>query len=236
MQESQRNWITQYPVEAGTPGNPDAGAIIQAIAAILHVEMFDHSSGKELDPNNELYYFSEEKYIEERPEEFDEKRKEKLRTPPTQEDMAEYLQALYDCAKFSPECVVFCLIYLHRLMCETGMRLHPMNWRPLILCAILVAQKVWDDKYLTNGEFSLIYPFFVTEEINKLERKFLELIKYNVMVKAALYTKYYFELREVFKKEDEFKLQQLEGAVATAFDERASRFRERYHGATKIAT
>lgn len=39
----------------------------------------------------------------------------------------------------------------------------------------------------------------MNEEINNLEKKFLELIQYNVTVKANLYAKYYFELRALFK-------------------------------------
>jgi len=62
-----------------------------------------------------------------------------------------------------------------------------------------VAQKVWDDRYLSNADFAFIYPFFITEEINRLEKKFLELIQYNVTVKSNLYVKYYFELRVLFK-------------------------------------
>lgn len=65
--------------------------------------------------------------------------------------------------------------------------------------ALLVAQKVWDDRYLSNADFAYIYPFFTTDEINKLEQKFLELLQYNVIVKSALYAKYYFELRVLFK-------------------------------------
>ena len=70
-----------------------------------------------------------------------------------------------------------------------------------------MAQKVWDDRYLSNADFAFIYPFFITEEINRLERKFLELIQYNVTVKSNLYAKYYFELRALFKySEKEFPL------------------------------
>ena len=64
----------------------------------------------------------------------------------------------------------------------------------MTLCSLLVAQKVWDDRYLSNADFAFIYPFFVTSEINKLEKKFLELIQYNVTVRSNLYAKYYFEL------------------------------------------
>ena len=78
----------------------------------------------------------------------------------------------------SPECCVICLIYINRLIAFTSNPLHPTNWRPLVLCSLLVAQKVWDDRYLSNADFAFIYPFFTTEEVNKLEQKFLELIQY----------------------------------------------------------
>jgi hypothetical protein len=106
-----------------------------------------------------------------------------------------------------PECCIICLVYVNRLISFTDLPLQPTNWRPLVLCSLLVAQKVWDDRYLSNADFAFIYPFFVTEEINKLEMKFLELIQYNVTVKSALYAKYYFEMRALFSNnEKEFPL------------------------------
>ena len=76
-----------------------------------------------------------------------------------------------------------------------------------MLCSLLVAQKVWDDRYLSNADFAFIYPFFMTEQLNRIEKKFLELIQYNVTVKSSLYAKYYFELRALFKEnEKEFPL------------------------------
>lgn len=60
---------------------------------------------------------------------------------------------------------------------------------------------------MSNSDFAFIYPFFMTEQLNKLEKKFLELIQYNVTVKSSLYAKYYFELRALFKEnEKEFPL------------------------------
>ena len=47
----------------------------------------------------------------------------------------------------------------------------------------------------------------MTAQLNRLEKKFLELIQYNVTVKSSLYAKYYFELRALFKdNEKEFPL------------------------------
>lgn len=97
------------------------------------------------------------------------------------------------------------------------------------MISILVAQKVWDDKYLTNYDFAFIYPFFVTEEINKLEKKFLELIQYNVTVKSNLYAKYYFELRALFKNnENEFPLTPLDKRDAQRLELSSRTYKEKF--------
>lgn len=109
------------------------------------------------------------------------------------------------------------------------MPLQPTNWRPLILCSLLVAQKVWDDRYLSNDDFAYIYPFFVTKEINKLEQKFLELIQYNVTVKASLYAKYYFELRSLFQdSQKEFPLKPLDHSDSKKLELRSEKYQDAF--------
>jgi hypothetical protein len=89
------------------------------------------------------------------------------------------------------------LIYINRIIALTEMPLLPTTWRPLVLISIMVAQKMWDDKYLSNADFSYIYPFFDTKQVNVLEMKFLELIQYNTHIKFSIYTKYYLELKSL---------------------------------------
>jgi hypothetical protein len=123
---------------------------------------------------------------------------------------------LYNCAQFSPECCILCLIYINRIIALTGLGLQTTNWRPLILVSLMVSQKVWDDKYLSNADFSYIYPFFDTIQLNLLEMKFLEVIQYNVYVKDSLYTKFYLELKNLIPEEiptkpmDLFSMKKLE--------------------------
>ena len=50
--------------------------------------------------SSDLFYFSEEKYIKEKPEAFDEQRLILLRETPTVENIYEFVKALYDCAQF----------------------------------------------------------------------------------------------------------------------------------------
>ncbi|CAG9314109.1 unnamed protein product [Blepharisma stoltei] len=197
--EDRRASTTSSVYATSTIYQPNVSTMIQSVATIIHSQMIeDVNLGREIQSSSDLFYFSEEKYIRENPDAFDEARLALLRKMPTVDDIYEFMRALYDCAQFSPECCIICLVYINRLIAFTGLPLHPTNWRPIILCSLLIAQKVWDDRYLSNADFAYIYPFFNTEEINTLEKRFLELINYSVTVKAALYAKYYFELRGLF--------------------------------------
>lgn len=206
-----KKWSTTSNVYLdSTISKPNVNAIITSVATILHSQMLeDMEEERELNENSDLFYFSEEKYIKEKPEEYDEQRKELLREMPTVESISEFMKALFECAQFSIECCIICLVYINRIISLTEMPLQPTNWRPLILCSLLVAQKVLDDKYLSNSDFAFIYPFFTNEEVNRLEAKFLELLNFNVTVKSQVYTRYYFELRALFKGDNDFPLQPL---------------------------
>lgn len=202
--------------------NPNVRSILQSVSTIIHSQMIEDSSmGRQIQSTSDLFYFSEEKYIREHPEMFDEERKAMLRKTPTIDDIFEFMRALYECAQFSPECCIICLVYINRLIAFTGLPLSPTNWRPIILCSYLIGQKVWDDRYLSNADFAYIYPFFSTEEINRLEKKFLELINYSVTVKAALYAKYYFELRGLFNESNNFPLEMIENEKARELEGRS---------------
>jgi hypothetical protein len=191
---------------SSTMDKPDVKTLINGVATILQSQIIeDEKTKKKLDPCSDMFFFSEEKYILEKPDEFDEARIQLLRSAPSVENIFEFIKALFDCAQFSPECCVVSLVYINRIAAFAEMPLQTTNWRPLILCSLLVAQKMWDVKYLSNADFAFIYPFFTTKEINQLEKKFLEMLQYNVSVKSAIYAKYYFTLRELCK--DKSKVQ-----------------------------
>jgi hypothetical protein len=96
-----------------------------------------------------------------------------LKKHPTAETVINMMQSLFEVGEFSPECVVVTLIYINRLKAKTKIPFEQMNWRPIVLCAILLSQKIWDDSKLENREFSFMYPFFSLEEINTLEKHFV---------------------------------------------------------------
>jgi hypothetical protein len=90
---------------SSTITKPNVESIIQAVATIIHSQMLeDQSAGKEIEEDSDLFFFSEEKYIQEKPESFDEQRIALLRETPKVDNINEFMKALYDCAQFSPEC------------------------------------------------------------------------------------------------------------------------------------
>ncbi len=195
--EKQKSSSTSSIFLHSTMNTPNAKNLINAISTIILSQIVeDEHLGKVISPKSDLFYFSEEKYITEYP--ISDENKDQPTKLPSLDDICEFIEALYNCAQFSVECCVLSLIYINRIITLTGLSINSRNWRPLVLVSLMVAQKVWDDRYLCNADFAYIYPFFDISQLNMLEMKFLEMIQYNVYVKMSLYTKYYLELKSIF--------------------------------------
>ena len=70
------------------------------------------------------------------------------------------------------------------------------------MCGLLLAHKVWQDHACWNIEFTQVYPQFSLNAINRLEKRFLERINWQLSIKQSLYARYYFGLRSVTEKAD----------------------------------
>lgn len=64
---------------------------------------------------------------------------------PSMEDVYDFLSTLFVRAHLSSECSVVCLIYVERLMDKGRVSLLAATWRPILLCSMLMASKVWQD-------------------------------------------------------------------------------------------
>jgi len=189
-----------------TISTPIVKNIIKAVAILLKTQLTEDSTmTKTISKESDLYFFSEEKYIEDFPEYFDAQKKENIHKTPTTEDIMDFIEALYNCVQFSPECCIICLMYIYRIIALTGLSLQETNWRPLIFVSLMVSQKIWDDNVLPNGDFSIIYPFFDNEQLNELEIKFMEIIQYNVYVTLSNYMTFYLNLRALVENQIELK-------------------------------
>jgi len=74
----------------------------------------------------------------------------------------------------------------------------PANWRRVLLCALLVADKVWEEDVVCNADYcSDSFPNLTVDDINQLEREFLSALDFKLVLKASVYAEYYFALRSI---------------------------------------
>ncbi|GLD99626.1 hypothetical protein PINS_up008352 [Pythium insidiosum] len=121
---------------------------------------------------------------------------------PTVDEIFRFCKNLFNKAQLSAECTIVCLIYIERLMEQAAVPLLAGTWKPIVLCGLLLASKVWQDLSSWNVEISNIYPQYPLHSINRLERLFLHHIQWDLYISASVYAKYYFALRSLTEKKD----------------------------------
>ena len=86
--------------------------------------------------------------------------------PTSIDDIYRFINRIYRRAKFSPECIIIALVYINRALVLSGMPLTESNIRPCTLVAMILAQKIRDDRCLRLSSFAQITP-----EYPKVRRK-----------------------------------------------------------------
>lgn len=121
---------------------------------------------------------------------------------PSEEEIYEFTHQLFKAVQLSSECSIVCLIYVERLMEVAKVPLLANTWRPIFMCGLLLASKVWQDLSSWNIEFANVYPQYSLDAINRLELNFLRHVKWDLYISSSLYAKYYFALRSLVEKVD----------------------------------
>jgi hypothetical protein len=105
-------------------------------------------------------------------------------TVPTEGEIYEFAHQLFKKVQLSSECSIVCLIYVERLMEAAKVPLLACTWRPIFMCGLLLASKVWQDLSSWNIEFASVYPQFPLDAINRLELNFLRHVKWDLYISS----------------------------------------------------
>jgi len=156
-----------------------------------------------------------------------------VRSVPSKWDIYGFLRDVMVNFRMEPEVSVVTLFYLDRFSELSGVAITPDNWRRLVITAMMLASKVWNDESFENIEFAQLCPLYTLEEINAFERIFLKSVGYNMSMKGSEYAKTYFLLRTLGAKDSaDFGLEPLDDLKASRLAERCLekqvQFRERY--------
>ncbi|XP_013390644.1 cyclin-Y-like protein 1 [Lingula anatina] len=164
-----------------------------ALASYLHIKNRDKTNNHVHLDSKFLETFDEKLHPLTRdtvPDDYDQR-------DPEHKTIYRFIRTLFSAAQLTAECAIVTLVYLERLLTYAEIEMHPGNWKRMVLGAILLASKVWDDQAVWNVDFCQILKDTSVEDMNELERQFLELLQFNINVPSSVYAKYYFDLRSL---------------------------------------
>ncbi|XP_007567637.1 cyclin-Y-like protein 1 [Poecilia formosa] len=174
-------------IDDSTVSQPNLKSTIRCVALAIYYHI------KNRDSNRSLDIFDEKKHPlsrEKVPDDYSV-------VDPDHKLIYRFIRTLFSSAQLTAECAIVTLVYLERLLTYAEIDICPSNWKRIVLGAILLASKVWDDQAVWNVDYCQILKDITVEDMNEMERHFLELLQFNINVPASVYAKYYFDLRSL---------------------------------------
>lgn len=174
-------------IDDSTVSQPNLKSTIRCVALAIYYHIKNRDSSRQMDIFDEKQYPLSKTPV---PDDYD-------KHNPEHRHIYKFIRMLFNAAQLTAECAIVTLVYLERLLTYAEINITPSNWKRMVLGAILLASKVWDDQAVWNVDYCQILRELTVEDMNELERQFLELLQFNINVSASVYAKYYFDLREL---------------------------------------
>ncbi|KAJ6736104.1 CYCLIN [Salix viminalis] len=114
--------------------------------------------------------------------------------PPTV-SIRDYIDRIFKYAACSPSCFVVAHIYMDRFLQQTDIRLTALNVHRLLITSVMIAAKFVDDAFFNNAYYAKVGGVS-TEELNRLEMKFLFSIDFRLQVNVNTFGNYCYQLEK----------------------------------------
>ncbi|KAK7938555.1 hypothetical protein WMY93_001881 [Mugilogobius chulae] len=178
-------------IDDSTVSQPNLKSTIKCVTLAIYYHIKNRDSDRSMDIFDEkLHPLSREPV----PDEY-------CRVDPEHKLIYRFVRTLFSAAQLTAECAIVTLVYLERLLTYAELDICPANWKRIVLGAILLASKVWDDQAVWNVDYCQILKDITVEDMNEMERHFLELLQFNINVPASVYAKYYFRLETTGRRQ-----------------------------------
>merc|ERR1712061_552442 len=118
-----------------------------------------------------------------------------LAQSPSKWDIHEFMLDLMVTFHWQPEVFVVALVYLSRFAERSGVAVELCHWQKLTVVATILASKVWDEEPFDNAELAQISPLHFLDELDTLERAFVQGLEHDVVVREPDYMRTHFLLR-----------------------------------------
>lgn len=125
------------------------------------------------------------------------------------EDLNEFISNLYNICKWSDECNLLGFVYLLRLQAKSisSLTLRKENCKILLVGALVIAQKYWDDNPLRNQDIPIAWYHSTKDkrinlrQVNNLELEMLKAMAWELYVSEQDYAACYKELVSLVSQE-----------------------------------
>jgi len=113
---------------------------------------------------------------------------------PDIEAIEKFIKNIFKIGQLAPESLIMGVGYVDRVIAG-GFKMYPFNWKRIILAALILASKVWEDQAVWNVDFLELFPLATPNDLGQLEKKILSLLSFDVSLSASDYARIYFDLR-----------------------------------------